>query len=79
MKRTACIVLAAVLGVGFYLADPPRLPAESTIDQPRDVMTTAPQSEVGRLAEASLAMRQKGQPEMAGYPEPRPEALFGKK
>lgn len=81
MKRVAySFLLAMILGVGLTFADPARLLAEQTDEARKEVQ--APEkskSAMGRLAEASLAMRLEAQAAIREYPEPRPEVLFDRK
>ena len=80
MKRLLLIAAIAFLGATSYMADPPALPAreaETAGELPR--MTAAAQSEVVRLAEASLSLRRLEVPQAAAYAGPRPETLFSRK
>jgi hypothetical protein len=81
MKRVAhFFVLATILGIGLVFADPARLLAEQT-DEAREEVEAPLKSKsaMGRLAEASLAMRLEAQAVVREYPEPRPEVLFDRK
>ena len=82
MKRLLLIAAIAVLGATVYVADPPRLTAEQTVASGVVAKAPAVQSEVVRLAEASLALRRQGAPDLAGYEHnaaPSPQRLFQNK
>lgn len=80
MKRLLYVAVIAVLGAGFYLADPPGLPAEEAQSSREMTLASAEaQSMVARLAEASMAMRRSEIPQTMDYSGPRPETLFGRK
>ena len=66
MKRLLLIAAIAALGATVYVADPPRLTARETAAT-ETVVAPPVQSEVVRLAEASLALRRQGAPDLAGY------------
>jgi hypothetical protein len=72
--------LATILGVGLAFAEPARLLAEQP-DEAREAVEAPAKSKsaMGRLAEASLAMRLEAQAAIREYPEPRPEVLFDRK
>ena len=79
MKRLLLIVAVAVLGATVYVVDPPRLTARETAATGSAVALPV-QSQVVRLAEASLALRRQGAPALSAYEqnaEPRPQRLFG--
>ena len=82
MKRLLLIAAMAVLGATVYVADPPRLPATETPEAGAAAPTPAAQSEVVRLAEASLALRRQGeQGTVVGgqYDGPWPARIFRNK
>ncbi|QAZ68136.1 hypothetical protein [Solidesulfovibrio carbinolicus] len=82
MKRLLLIAAIAVLGATVYVADPPRLTAKETAAAGIVAKTPAVQSEVVRLAEASLLLRRQGEPRLAAYDqhaEPHPQRLFQSK
>lgn len=81
MKRLLLIAAIAALGATVYVADPPRLTARETAATATVVAPPA-QSQVVRLAEASLALRRQGDPGLAAadqIAEPRPQRLFKNK
>ena len=77
MKRLLLIAAIAALGATVYVADPPRLTARETAAT-ATVVAPPVQSQVVRLAEASLELRRQGDPGLAAYDtnaEPRPRRL----
>ena len=77
MKCLLLIAAIAALGATVYVADPPRLTARETAATGTAV-TPPVQSQVVRLAEASLELRRQGDPGLAAYDqnaEPRPQRL----
>lgn len=82
MKRLLLIAAIAVLGATVYMADPPRLTAKETVGAGVVAPAPAVQSEVVRLAEASLQLRRQGEPRLAAYGQyagPHPQRLFESK
>ena len=80
MKRLLYVAAIALLGAGFYVADPPSLPAKEVQSSRELTLASAEaQSMVARLAEASMIMRCTQIPQTMDYSGPRPEALFGRK
>jgi hypothetical protein len=84
MKSLLLIAAIAALGATLYLADRPGLPAReaATPGVAEPGRAVAAQSEVVRLAEASLALRRQGEPQIvayAPYAGPQPQQLFGRK
>ena len=79
MKRLLYVAAIAALGAGFYVADPPSLPAKEVQSSRELTLASAEaQSMVARLAEASMMMRRTPIPQTLDYSGPRPEALFGR-
>jgi len=79
MRRLLYVAAIAVLGAGFYVADPPILPAtEAQPARETTVASAESQSMVARLAEASMVMRRTEIPQAISYLGPRPEKLFGR-
>lgn len=77
MKRLLLIAAIAVLGATMYVVDPPRLTARETAATGAAVAPPV-QSQVVRLAEASLELRRQGAPGLAAYDqnaEPRTQRL----
>lgn len=66
MKRLLLIAAIAVLGATMYVVDPPRLTARETAAT-GTVVAPPVQSQVVRLAEASLELRRQGAPALAAY------------
>jgi hypothetical protein len=80
MKRLLLIAAIALLGATSYMADPPALPArEAGTSGETTLVPAAAQSQVVRLAEASLSLRRQEVSPPAAYAGPRPETLFGRK
>ncbi len=80
MQRIIYVLGVAILAVALYAANPPQITADSTEQpQPQVVAAAEVHSQVARLAEASMAMRQKSITVAGHFPEPRPEVLFDKK
>ena len=80
MRRLLYVVAIAVLGAGFYVADPPNLPAtEAQPARETAVASVEAQSMVARLAEAGMFMRRTEIPQALSYLGPRPETLFGRR